>query len=40
MGVKDKFGASGTLPELYEAYGFDEVSIIKAVKENIVNKIV
>lgn len=40
MGVKDKFGASGTLSELYEAYGFDEVSIIKTVKENILNKIV
>ena len=40
MGVKDKFGASGTLLELYEAYGFDESSIIKTVKENILNKIV
>ena len=40
MGVKDKFGASGTLSELYEAYGFDESSIIKTVKENILNKIV
>ena len=40
MGVKDKFGASGTLLELYEAYGFDEASIIKTVKENILNKIV
>ena len=40
MGVKDKFGASGTLSELYKAYGFDESSIIKTVKENILNKIV
>jgi transketolase len=40
MGVKDKFGASGTLSELYEAYGFDESSIIKTIKENILNKIV
>lgn len=35
MGIKDKFGASGTPSELYEAYGFDEVSIIQTVKENI-----
>lgn len=38
MGVKDKFGASGTFPELYKAYGFDESGIIKTVKENILNK--
>ncbi|MGM0368618.1 MAG: transketolase family protein [Actinomycetota bacterium] len=35
LGVKDKFGASGTPQELIKAYGFDEDSIIKAVKENI-----
>lgn len=40
MGVKDKFGASGTFPELYKAYCFDESSIIKTVRENILNKIV
>jgi transketolase len=35
LGVKDKFGASGTPSELIAAYGFDEASIIKAVKDNI-----
>ncbi len=36
LGVKDKFGASGTADELIKAYGFDEESIISTVKENIV----
>jgi transketolase len=35
LGVKDKFGSSGTPSELISAYGFDESSIIKAVKENL-----
>ena len=35
IGVKDKFGSSGSLSELYAAYGLDEQSIIKTVKENI-----
>jgi transketolase len=35
LGVKDKFGASGTPSELIAAYGFDEASIIKTVKDNI-----
>lgn len=35
LGVKDKFGSSGTPSELISAYGFDETSIIKAVRDNI-----
>ena len=35
MGVKDKFGSSGTPSELISVYGFDEKNIIKTVKENI-----
>ncbi len=35
LGIKDKFGASGPPQELIKAYGFDEDSIIRAVKENI-----
>jgi transketolase len=35
MGVKDKFGSSGAPSELISAYGFDEESIIKTVKENV-----
>ncbi len=35
MGVRDKFGASGSPADLYRAYGLDEESIIKKVRENI-----
>lgn len=35
MGVNDKFGASGSADELIKAYGFDEDSIVKKVKDNI-----
>ncbi|MBN1298113.1 MAG: transketolase family protein [Actinobacteria bacterium] len=35
IGVRDKFGASGTPEELYAAYGLDEASIIKVIKENL-----
>jgi len=35
LGVKDKFGASGSPKELIEAYGFGKDNIIGAVKENI-----
>ena len=34
LGVKDKFGSSGSPSELVSAYGFDEESIVKTVKEN------
>jgi len=36
IGVNDKFGASGSPAELYAAYGLDEASVIKTVKENLV----
>lgn len=35
LGVKDKFGASGSPAELIAAYEFDEKSIIKTVKDNV-----
>jgi transketolase len=35
MGVRDKFGSSGSPSELIKAYGFDKDSIVKTVKENI-----
>ena len=35
LGVKDKFGSSGSPSELISAYGFDEENIIKTVKENV-----
>jgi transketolase len=35
IGVKDKFGASGSLSDLYAVYGLDEASIIKTIRENI-----
>ncbi len=35
LGVKDRFGESGTPKELIEAYGFGKKDIIAAVKENI-----
>ncbi|MDD3628989.1 MAG: transketolase family protein [Candidatus Humimicrobiaceae bacterium] len=35
LGVKDKFGSSGSPAELIKAYGFDKDSIVKTVRENI-----
>ncbi len=35
IGVQDKFGASGSPAELYAAYGLDEQSIMKVIRENI-----
>ena len=35
IGVKDKFGASGSPAELYAAYGLDETSVINTIKESI-----
>ncbi len=35
MGVKDKFGASGSPSDLISSYGFDKESIVKTVKNNI-----
>jgi len=35
IGVKDKFGASGSPAELYAAYGLDETSVINTIKENL-----
>lgn len=35
IGVKDKFGASGSPADLYAAYGLDEAGIIKVVRENL-----
>ena len=35
IGVRDKFGASGSPDELYKAYGLDELSIINTIKQNI-----
>lgn len=38
LGVKDKFGQSGKMDELYKAYGLDENSIINSVKRCIKRK--
>jgi Transketolase, C-terminal subunit len=35
IGVKDKFGASGSPSDLYAAYGLDEAGIIKVIRENL-----
>lgn len=35
IGIKDKFGSSGSPSELYAAYGLDEQSIMKTIRENI-----
>ncbi|MCJ7666569.1 MAG: transketolase family protein [Actinobacteria bacterium] len=35
LGVRDRFGSSGTPSELVKAYGFDSEAIIRAVKDNI-----
>ena len=35
IGVKDKFGASGSPLDLYAAYGLDEAGIIKVIRENL-----
>ena len=35
IGVKDRFGASGSPADLYREYGLDEESIIKTIKSNL-----
>jgi transketolase len=35
IGIKDKFGASGSPADLYAAYGLDETGIIKVIRENL-----
>ena len=35
IGVKDKFGASGSPADLYAAYGLDEAGILKVIRENL-----